>query len=123
LSVENRFKDNKLRIWRIRLMYAIVLTSGKQMRVSPNETLKVDRMENAVGDSVTIDKVLAFFDGTKLRVGTPYLEGVSVTAEILEKGKTKKVDVFKMKPRKATRKLYVHRQHYTKIKINEIVGG
>ncbi|QWR76835.1 50S ribosomal protein L21 [Candidatus Magnetomonas plexicatena] len=104
-------------------MYAIVLTGGKQVRVTPDETLRVDRLENAVGESVTIDKVLAFFDGTKLSVGKPYLDGVSVKAEILEKGKTKKVDVFKMKPRKATRKMHVHRQHFTKIKINEIIGG
>ncbi|MEO5356945.1 MAG: 50S ribosomal protein L21 [Nitrospirae bacterium YQR-1] len=104
-------------------MYAIVLTGGKQVRVAPDETLRVDRLDNAVGDSVTIDKVLAFFDGTKLTVGKPYIEGVSVKAEVLEKGRTRKVDVFKMKPRKATRKLHVHRQHYTKIKINEIIGG
>ena len=104
-------------------MYAIIEMGGKQHRVTNNEILKVEKIAGNDGDSITIDKVLLLYKDEKLSVGRPYVEGAEVRAQVVSGGRDKKVEVFKMKPRKAHRKHIVHRQPYTKIKIEEIIGG
>lgn len=104
-------------------MYAIVEAGGKQYKVSEGEIIKVDTpMEGA--KEIRIDKVLAAVDESKTIVGNPYIDGAEVTAEVVDAGKSRKVLIFKQKPRKGYRKLRGHRQPYSKLKIKEIrLGG
>lgn len=104
-------------------MYAIIETGGKQYKVSAGDTLKVDKLSSE-DTSITLDKVLAIMDGTKTVLGSPYVKGAEVKAEILGTEKAKKVIVYKQRPRKVYRKLRGHRQQFTKLKINEVsLGG
>ncbi|MEW6675254.1 MAG: 50S ribosomal protein L21 [Nitrospirota bacterium] len=104
-------------------MYAIIENSGRQYRVSPNDTIKVERLSGEKGTEVNIEKVLLISRDDKVTVGMPYVEGASVKAEIDDSGKSRKVLVYKKRPRKVYEKLIGHRQHYTLLKIKEIVFG
>jgi large subunit ribosomal protein L21 len=103
-------------------MYAIIETGGKQYKVSSGDTLKVEKLPSEDG-SITIDKVLAVVDGEKTVVGSPYVKGAGVTADIVGSGKSKKVIVYKQRPRKGYRKLTGHRQQFTTLKITEVSFG
>lgn len=103
-------------------MYAVIETGGKQYRVQEGDTLFVEKLDLEVGESVAFDKVLLLSKDGVLQVGKPYLEGVKVEASVLEQGKGKKIIVFKYKPKKNYRKKKGHRQPYTKVKIEKIVG-
>lgn len=104
-------------------MYAIIETGGKQFKVSEGEVVRID-VPMEVGKEVRIDKVLAMVDESKVVVGNPYVDKAEVIAEVIEKGKSKKVLIFKQIPRKGHRKLRGHRQPCSKLKIKEIkVGG
>lgn len=104
-------------------MYAIIETGGKQYKVSSGDTLKVDRISSEPGTKINIEKVLVIVDDKKTLVGTPYVKGAAVTAEVVADTKAKKIIVFKQKPRKGFRKLRGHRQQLTLIKINEVSSG
>lgn len=104
-------------------MYAIIENSGRQYRVSPGDTIKVERLSGEKGTAVNIETVLLIFRDDKVTVGMPYIEGASVKAEIEDSGKSRKVLVYKKKPRKVYEKLMGHRQPYTLLKIKEIVFG
>ncbi|MBF0345265.1 MAG: 50S ribosomal protein L21 [Nitrospirae bacterium] len=108
-------------------MFAIIETGGKQYKVSPEDRVKVEKLGPKegyeVGQEVVIDKVLVISQDSKVIVGTPYVEGATVKAQVLSNGRTKKIQIFKMKPRKAHRKHGTHRQSFTMLKIDEIVGG
>lgn len=103
-------------------MYAIIQTGGKQYQVSPGDVLRVESLKGEKGETVSIPQVLFVARDQEILVGRPYLEGVSVTAEILHQGRNRKVLVFKHKRRKGYKKLVGHRQPYTQIKIREIQG-
>lgn len=103
-------------------MYAIIQTGGKQYQISPGDVLRVETLEGEKGETVAIPQVLFVAKDQEILVGKPYLEGVSVTAEILHQGRNRKVLVFKHKRRKGYKKLVGHRQPYTQIKIKEIQG-
>lgn len=101
-------------------MYAIIVTGGKQYKVSEGDTIFVEKLEAVEGDAVTFDKVLAVSDGEALTVGAPVVEGASVTAKVVKQGKAKKIYVFKMKRKKNERSKKGHRQPYTKVVIETI---
>ncbi|MDK2918037.1 MAG: large subunit ribosomal protein [Candidatus Petromonas sp.] len=101
-------------------MYAIIETGGKQYRVQEGDTLFVEKLEAAAGDSVDFDKVLAVSKEGNLSVGAPYVEGAKVSATVVEQGKGPKIIVFKYKPKKDYRRKQGHRQPYTKVKIEKI---
>jgi large subunit ribosomal protein L21 len=103
-------------------MYAYVETGGKQYKVSAGQSIKVEKIEAEPGSEVKLDKVLAVIKEEDARFGTPYLEGASVSAEVVETAKQKKVMVFKQLPRKNSRKLRGHRQELTTLKIKDIQG-
>lgn len=104
-------------------MYAIIEAGGKQYKVSEGEIIKVDTPIEAAKE-IRINKVLAAVDESKTIVGNPYIDRAEVTAEVVEAGKSRKVLVFKQRPRKGYRKLRGHRQPYSKLKIKEIrLGG
>ncbi len=101
-------------------MYAVIVTGGKQYKVSEGDTLFVEKLTAAEGESVTFDEVLAVSDGSTLTVGEPKVAGASVTAKVLKQGKAKKIYVFKMKRKKNERSKKGHRQPYTKVVIEKI---
>ena len=101
-------------------MYAVIVTGGKQYKVSEGDVLFVEKLEVAEGESVTFDNVLAVSDGEALTVGTPKVERASVTAKVVKQGKAKKIYVFKMKRKKNERSKKGHRQPFTKVVIEKI---
>jgi len=105
-----------------RNMYAVIKTGGKQYRVIVGETLKVEKLELAEGESLELDSVLMIADGEEVKVGAPYLEGGKVTATIKSHGRGKKVDIIKFRRRKHHRKQMGHRQSYTELEITAING-
>lgn len=104
-------------------MYAIIETGGRQYKVASGDTIKVDRIPSEPGAVVDIGKVLAVVDGEKTVLGTPYVRGAEVKAEVVGNGKAKKVLVYKKRPRRVYEKLCGHRQQFTTLKIKEITLG
>ena len=98
-------------------MYAIVSISGRQFKAEPDVVLRVPRLETEVGGDVTIDQVLLWSDGSSTELGSPFVEGKSLQAEVLRHGKDKKVIVYKKKRRKKYRRKNGHRQLFTEIKL------
>lgn len=103
-------------------MYAVIETGGKQYRVQEGDVVFVEKLDVAEGEKVELSKVLLISNEDNLLVGKPYIEGAKVEATVLEQGKAKKVIIFKYKPKKDSRKKQGHRQPYTKLKIEKIVG-
>ena len=103
-------------------MYAIIKTGGKQYRVQQGDELRVEKLVANVGDKVVFDEVVAV-GGDKLVVGTPFVEGYAVEAEVLEQGKADKVIIYKYKAKKDYRRKNGHRQPYTLVKVTGIGAG
>ena len=103
-------------------MYAVIKTGGKQYRVSSGEKLKVELLEAEVGSAVQFAEVLAIGEGDSVKVGAPFVDGASVKATVVSQGRGDKVHIFKMRRRKHYRKSQGHRQSYTEVQIDEIVG-
>ena len=90
------------------MKHAVILTGGKQYRVAEG------------GETVKFDSALAVIDDESSVFGTPVIEGASVSANVLKNGKSKKIRVYKMKPKKGYRRTQGHRQPYTKVQIETI---
>ena len=103
-------------------MYAVVESGGKQHRVIEGETLKVEKLDLATGESLTIDQVLMVGEGESVKIGAPYVAGSSVTAEVVSHGRHEKVTIVKFRRRKHHRKQMGHRQWYTELKVTSIAG-
>ena len=103
-------------------MYAIIKTGGKQYRVQQGDEFKVEKLDAKVGDKVVFDEVVAV-GGDKLIVGTPFVDGYVVNAEVLEQGKGDKVVIYKYKAKKDYRRKNGHRQPFTLVKITGIGEG
>ena len=101
-------------------MYAIIETGGKQYKVSEGDFIFVEKLDVEAGETVTVDKVLVVANGEDVKVGAPYVDGASVTADVVKNGKDKKIIVYKYKPKKGYHKKQGHRQPYTKVKIEKI---
>ena len=101
-------------------MYAIIEISGKQYRVSKGDTIKVSSQDWKIGDRVKLDQVLLTDTGKNVTVGTPTVAGASVTIEILEHNRDKKLLIYKKKRRKGYQRKNGHRQGYTLLKINNL---
>lgn len=104
-------------------MYAIIETGGKQYRVAPGETIKVEKLPVETNTDITFDEVIMVNKDGKAIYGSPYVSGAKVLASVEDTRKGRKVLVFKQKPRKVYRKLTGHRQTYSSLKIKEIVLG
>ncbi|MFC0522464.1 50S ribosomal protein L21 [Pontibacillus salicampi] len=100
-------------------MYAIIEAGGKQLKVEEGQTIFVEKVEAADGESVTFDKVLVV-GGDDAKVGTPFVDGASVTAKVEKQGRQKKTTVFKYKPKKNYKRKQGHRQPYTKLTVEKI---
>jgi len=102
------------------MAYVVVRTGGKQYRVAPGETVRVERLDGNVGDKITLGDVLFVGGNGEVKIGTPTLQDVKVTAEIVDQGLAKKIIVFKKKRRKSYSRQRGHRQRQTTLKILEI---
>jgi large subunit ribosomal protein L21 len=100
--------------------YAVIETGGKQYRVKPSDTLRVERLEAAVGDKFELSRVLAVSNGTDLTVGTPEVKGVKVVSTVIEHELADKVVSFKKKRRKGYKRKQGHRQPLTVLRIESI---
>ena len=101
-------------------MYAVIVTGGKQYKVSEGDVIYIEKLEVSEGDSVTFDKVLVLADGEDVKVGAPLVDGATVTGKVEKQGKAKKIYVFKMKRKKNERTKKGHRQPFTKVTIEKI---
>ncbi|MGG5254905.1 50S ribosomal protein L21 [Neobacillus sp. SM06] len=100
-------------------MYAIIETGGKQIRVEEGQAIYIEKLNAEAGETVTFDKVL-FVGGDNVKVGSPLVEGATVTGTVEKQGRQKKIIVFKYKAKKNNRKKQGHRQPYTKVVIGKI---
>ena len=101
-------------------MNAIIVTGGKQYKVSEGDVVFIEKLYQNAGDTVKFDQVLAIIDGENATFGTPVVEGASVEATVEKNGKGKKIRIFKYNAKKGYRKRQGHRQPYTKVTITKI---
>ena len=101
-------------------MYAVIKTGGKQYKVQEGDTIRVEKLDGSEGDNIKFDDVLMLTDGDKVTVGTPLVEGASVSATVKAQGRGKKITIIKFKRRKNYRKQAGHRQAYTELSITGI---
>lgn len=104
-------------------MHAVIRTGGKQYRVAEGDVLRVEKLDSEPGSTVELGEVLMFSNGESSQIGTPLIEGGSVSAEVTTHGRDKKIDVVKFKRRKKYRRLKGHRQHFTELKITGFSGA
>ncbi len=103
--------------------YAIVETSGKQFWLQPNRYYDVDRCQAEVDQILTLEKVLLFNDGKDLKLGKPYVKDAKVEVKVLEHRRGPKIIVYKMRPKKKTRRKNGHRQELTRVLVQSISIG
>ena len=101
-------------------MYAVVTTGGKQYRVEAGNELMIERLAADAGTSVTFDRVLLVGDGETVTVGTPIVDGATVSATVLGEALGPKLVIFKFKQKVKYRRTTGHRQHLTRVRIDEI---
>jgi large subunit ribosomal protein L21 len=104
-------------------MYAIVKTGGKQIRAEKDLLVVVEKIEGEPGSKVELDEVLMVGDAGSVKVGSPFVAGARVKAEIVKQGKGPKINAFNYKPKKNVRKRWGHRQPQTTLRILDVVGG
>ncbi len=103
-------------------MFAVVRTGGKQLRVAPGESVRVEKLDGAIGDTVELDEVLLVGGEGDARIGTPLVQGVKVVGTITDQARGPKLTIFKMKRRKGYRRKTGHRQFYTEIRVDRVEG-
>ena len=101
-------------------MHAVIKTGGKQYRGEAGDKLDVESLLSDLGGEVEFSEVLLLSDADNVEIGTPYIEGVRVTAKVLEHGRGRKIRVIKFKRRKKYRRQMGHRQNYTRVEITGI---
>ena len=102
------------------LMYAVIETGGKQLRVEPGKRIRVEKLKADVGANYTFDRVLLVNKGNETLIGTPLVENVPVVGKVVDHGRGDKIRVIKMKRRKNYRRTQGHRQSYTELEIVSI---
>lgn len=103
-------------------MYALVEILGKQYKAEKGSMLKVDKMDKAAGEKVEFDSVL-MVSGDKVKVGAPFVKGVKVVVTVKDQIKDPKVTIIKFKRRKSYARKQGHRQRYTFVMVDEIIGA
>ena len=102
------------------MAYAIIKTGGKQYRVEAGDRIEVEKLEAEVGDTVTFDEVLLVGGSGDPQIGSPFVDGAKVTAEVTDQFRAKKVTAFKFKRRKGHSKTKGHRRQMTRLTIKSI---
>ncbi len=100
-------------------MYAVIETSGRQYKVSEGDTITVDSLSDEVGAKITLDKVL-MTGGDEAKVGSPYVDGASVEAEVTAHGRGPKLIIFKLRRRQNSRRKRGFRSMLTTLRIAKI---
>lgn len=103
-------------------MYAVVKTGGKQYKVKEGDIIAIEKIDGNVGDTIELDEVLLIAHADTLKIGQPIVPDAKVVGSVVRQEKAKKIIIFKSKRRKGYRKKQGHRQRYTKLKINQIIG-
>lgn len=103
-------------------MYAVVRTGGKQVRVEPEQSVRIEKIEGEVGGRIELSDVLLISNEGNPRVGMPLVDGAKVLATITKQARAPKVTIFKKKRRKGYRHRQGHRQYFTEIRIDKIEG-
>ncbi len=103
-------------------MFAVIETGGKQYKVKEGDIVFVEKLECEEGSTITFDKVIAVDSEAGFKLGTPYVEGATVTANVVKNGKAKKIVVFRYKSKKNEKKKLGHRQPFTKVQITSVNG-
>lgn len=123
-QAEVRLPPTRARLYReagaTSLKHAIIVTGGKQYRVAEGDVIFVEKLDVEAGETVKFDRVLAVIDEDKAVFGTPVVENAVVSGNVVKNGKSKKIRVYKMKPKKGYRRTQGHRQPYTKVEIAKI---
>lgn len=104
-------------------MYAIIGTGGKQYKVSKDSVIDVEKLVQKPRDEITFDNVLLVANDNEVKIGTPFVLGAKVLAEVVHNFKDKKVIAFKFRRRKSSKSKKGHRQQLSRVKIKEIVLG
>jgi len=102
------------------MKYAVIRTGGKQYRVSEGDIVKIEKLDAQVGEKITLADVLFVGNDDDVKIGTPLVASATVTGEIVEQGRAKKIIVFKKKRRKGYSRQKGHRQYQTALKITSI---
>jgi len=111
----NNSKNNEL--------YAIAETSGQQFRFEVNRNYDIDRLNAKEKDKITLDKVLLLKDKNSINIGKPYVKDAKIELEVVSHRRDKKVLVYKMRPKKKTRRKMGHRQELTRVMVKSISLG
>jgi len=104
-------------------MYAVFRSGGKQYRAAKGDVLRLEKIDGDEGATVKFDEVLLVGEGSDIKVGSPTLSGSTVSAKVLQQGKSRKVSVVKFKRRKNYLRQGSHRQFFTEVEITGITGG
>lgn len=101
-------------------MQAVIRSGGKQYTVVEGQRLKLEKLAKQVGETIDFDQVLLVADNDTVQIGTPLLTAANVSAEIINQGRHKKIQIIKMRRRKHYMRRQGHRQDYTEVEIKKI---
>ncbi len=101
-------------------MYAVIQTGGKQIKAEAGRYIDIERLPQKQGEKISLSNVLMLVSGKDSKIGNPYLKGVSINGLVLDEAKDDKVIVYKMRPKKGTRKKYGHRQFFSRVFVESI---
>ena len=101
-------------------MFAILETGGKQIKATPGHFVDIEKIPQDVGEKISLKNILMLVNGKDSKIGNPYIKEANVNGQVIEQGKDDKIIVYKMRPKKGTRKKQGHRQLYTRVFIENI---
>lgn len=104
-------------------MYVIVKTGGKQLKAAKGDLLIVEKLDGEQGTKVELNEVVMVCDEANVKIGSPFVKGAKVKAEIVRQCKGPKINAFNYKAKKNERKRWGHRQPQTHLRITEVVAG
>ena len=119
--MNDRHLRNAGSFWEVQV-YAIVKCGGRQYRAEEGHSFSVEKLPYEVGEQIELDRVLLLADEDNISVGQPTVDSASVKATVVEQYRGKKIFVWKYKSGKRYRRRRGHRQYYTRLRIDEIVG-
>lgn len=102
-------------------MYAVMKSGARQYRAGVGDTIRVEKLSVDVGEQIELDDVLLIAGDEQIKIGQPTVEGARVVATVVAQEKGPKIQVFKYRPKKRYRRHSGHRQHYTRLRVDEIV--
>ncbi|QCI20521.1 50S ribosomal protein L21 [Buchnera aphidicola (Brachycaudus cardui)] len=101
-------------------MYAVFISGGKQYRVIKNQIIRLEKLNNPIGTTIEFNQILMIANKDSNKIGTPYINGVTIKANIEKHGRLKKIKIIKFNRRKHYKKQQGHRQYFTDVKIIDI---